>query len=328
MQKRIFFLVLLLVLCIFAGILLGSVALSPANVLRCLVGLDRESTTYILINTVRLPRVAGACLAGMGLASAGVILQSVMNNSLASPNTIGVNSGAGFAVMLTLMMCGGYTMMVPAAAFFGALVTTLTIFGLACMADSSRTTIILAGITVSSFLNAGINTIKLLDTDLTVNLTTFMIGSLSGVTFDSLRFPAAAIIAALLLSFILARALNVLSLGDDIARSLGLHVTQMRLVLLVLASILSGCVVSYAGLLSFVGLIVPHICRRLFGNDARYLLPCSALLGASFVLLCDISGRVLFAPFELPAGVLMSFVGGPFFLYLLFKKKGGRRVNA
>ncbi len=328
MRKKITFLVILLILCIFAGILLGSVPLSPISVLRCLVGFDKESTTYILVNTVRLPRVAGACLAGMGLAASGVILQSIMNNSLASPNTIGVNSGAGFAVMLTLMLGGSYTSAVPASAFMGALITTLVIFGLAYMADSSRTTIILAGITVSSFLNAGINTIKLLDTDITVNLTTFMIGSLSGITLDRLKFPAVAIIVALLLSFSLTKPLNVLGLGDDIARSLGLNVTSIRLILLVLSSVLSGCVVSYAGLLSFVGLIVPHICRRLFGNDARYLLPCSVLLGACFVLLCDIVGRVLFAPFELPAGVLLSFIGGPFFLYLLFIKKGGRRVNA
>lgn len=330
MQKhKILLLVLLLVICIFAGILLGSVPLSPTSVLRCLAGLDKDSTTYILVNTVRLPRVMGAGLAGMGLASAGVLLQSVMNNSLASPNTIGVNSGAGFAVMLTLMFGGSsVSYHIPATAFTGALLTTLTIFGLAYVADSSRTTIILAGITVSSFLNAGINTIKLLDTDITINLTTFMIGSLSGLTFDSLKFPAAAILTALFLSFLAAKSVNVLNLGDDIARSLGLHVILVRLFLLVLSSILSGCVVSYAGLLSFVGLIVPHICRRLFGNDARSLLPCSALLGASFVLICDILGRVLFAPFELPAGVLMSFVGGPFFLYLLFTKKGGRRVNA
>ncbi len=196
------------------------------------------------------------------------------------------------------------------------------------MADSSRTTIILAGITVSSFLNAGINTIKLLDTDISVNLTSFMIGSLSGITYEHLKIPGAAILAALLMTLIFARSVNVLGLGDDIARSLGLNVPVVRLSILVLSSVLAGCVVSYAGLLSFVGLVVPHICRRLFGNDARYLLPCSALLGAIFVLICDILGRVLFAPFELPAGVLMSFIGGPFFLYLLLKKKGGRRVNA
>lgn len=328
MRKKMFFLVLLLILCILAGVMLGSVPLSPVSVLKCLIGIDRDSTASILVNTVRLPRTVGCCLAGMGLAAAGVILQSVMNNTLASPNTIGVNSGAGFAVMLALLASGSYSSAVPAAAFMGALVTTLVIFGLAYMADSSRTTIILAGITVSSFLNAGINTIKLLDTDITVNLTTFMIGSLSGITFDRLQFPAVAITAALLLSFALAKSINVLGLGDDIARSLGLNVTAVRFILLILSSVLSGCVVSFAGLLGFVGLIVPHICRRLFGNDARYLLPCSALLGACFVLICDILGRVLFAPFELPAGVLMSLVGCPFFLYLLFKKKGGRRVNA
>ena len=155
-----------------------------------------------------------------------------------------------------------------------------------------------------------------------------MIGSLSGLTFETLKFPVTAILIALFLSFLFTRSINVLCLGDETARSLGLHVAVVRLFLLILSSILSGCAVSYAGLLSFVGLIIPHICRRLFGNDARYLLPCSALLGASFVLVCDILGRILFAPFELPAGVLLSFIGGPFFLYLLFQKKGGRRVNA
>ncbi len=328
MRKKILLLVLLLILCFFAGILLGSVPLSPWNVLRCLAGYDKESTAYVLIHTVRLPRAAGACLAGTGLATAGVLLQYVMNNSLASPNTIGVNSGAGFAVMLALLLGNGQVSFIPAAAFLGALATSLAIFGVAYMADSSRTTIILAGITVSSFLNAGINTIKILDTDISVNLTSFMIGSLSGITYEDIKAPGAAILAALLTTLLLTRSVNVLGLGDDIARSLGMHVPAVRLVILILASILAGCVVSYAGLLSFVGLVVPHICRRLFGNDARYLLPCSALLGASFVLTCDMLGRVLFAPFELPAGVLMSFIGGPFFLYLLLKKKGGRRVNA
>ena len=124
------------------------------------------------------------------------------------------------------------------------------------------------------------------------------------------------------------RAINILNLGEDIARSLGLNVTVTRFILLTLSSIMAGCVVSYAGLLSFIGLIVPHIGRRLFGNDARILLPCSALLGAVFVILCDLAGRVIAAPYELPAGIIMSFVGGPFFLYLLLRRKGGRRVNA
>ena len=216
----------------------------------------------------------------------------------------------------------------PVFAFCGALITTLLIFFLAALSDSSRTTIILAGITVSSFLSAGINTIKLLNTDITVNLTSFLIGSLSGLTLSRLILPCLCIAIAFFVSLFLAQPLNMLGLGDDIARSLGLRVSLTRFLLLSLASILAGCVVSFAGLLGFIGLIIPHICRRLFGNDARFLLPCSALLGGSFVLLCDLLGRILFSPFELPAGIIMSFVGGPFFLYLLLKKKGGRRVHA
>ena len=246
----------------------------------------------------------------------------------ASPSTIGVNSGSGFAVMLAMIFFPANSFTLPVFAFCGALITTLLIFFLAALSDSSRTTIILAGITVSSFLSAGINTIKLLNTDITVNLTSFLIGSLSGLTLSRLILPCLCIAIAFFVSLFLAQPLNMLGLGDDIARSLGLRVSLTRFLLLSLASILAGCVVSFAGLLGFIGLIIPHICRRLFGNDARFLLPCSALLGGSFVLLCDLLGRILFSPFELPAGIIMSFVGGPFFLYLLLKKKGGRRVHA
>lgn len=324
----IIFLVMLLILCIFAGILFGSVPLHPLEIFHVLVRQETGSTAYILITTVRLPRVLAGVLAGMGLAAAGVILQGVMNNALASPNTIGVNSGAGFAVMLALLFTDNYRLHIPIAAFVGALLTTITIFALAYAADSSRTTIILAGITVSSFLNAGINTIKLLDSDIAINLTSFMIGSLSGLTLNKLALPSIAISLALTTALFFAKPLNLLGLGDDIARSLGLRVSAVRFCLLILSSILSGCVVSFAGLLSFIGLLVPHICRQLFGNDARLLLPCSALLGASFVLICDLLGRIIFAPYELPAGILTAFIGGPFFLYLLFKKKGGRRIHA
>lgn len=322
-------LLFLLLLCSScAAVLFGSVRVSVSDIINVLTGAQKGSTAYVLITTVRLPRLLGGLFAGIGLAGAGVILQGVMNNSLASPNTIGVNSGAGFAVMLALMLFPANTSFIPVFAFCGALLAALAIFFLAALSDSSRTTIILAGITLSSFLNAGINTVKLIDTDLSVNLTSFMVGSLSGLTFHRLLLPCACITAAFVLALLFSKSLNLLSLGDDVARSLGLHVPAVRFVLLVLSSLLAGCVVSYAGLLSFIGLVVPHICRHLFGNDARFLLPCSALLGGSFVILCDLLGRVLFSPFELPAGILMSFIGGPFFLYLLLKKKGGRRVNA
>ena len=321
-------LTILLAVSALISIMLGSVALKASDIIYALTHKPTNDVTSLLIYNVRMPRAAGAVLAGMGLACAGAILQSVMNNSLASPNTIGVNSGAGFAVMIGMFIFNGSSSYSPLFAFAGALITTLIIFFLANIGDSSRTTIILAGITVSSFLSAGINTIKLLDTDITINITTFMIGTLSGITFKSIALPAIGIIVGVIVSFIFSKHMNVLSLGDDIARSLGLNVTCTRFILLCVSSLLAGCVVSYAGLLSFVGLIVPHIARKMFGNDARLLLPCCALLGAIFVTICDLIGRTLFAPYELPAGIIMSFIGGPFFLHLLLKKKGGRRVNA
>ncbi len=324
----ILILFLILICASLAGILFGSVSISLPELLHSLISVDRDSTAYILVSAVRLPRVMGGLFAGAGLACAGVILQGVMNNALASPNTIGVNSGSGFAVMLAMMLFPSVPLIIPVFAFGGALLSALTVFTLACLADSSRTTIILAGITISSFLSAGMNAIKLLDTDISINLTSFMIGSLSGLTFDKLLLPCFCILSAFCLSLLLSDSLNILGLGDDVARSLGVNVPRMRFLLLIIASVLAGCVVSYAGLISFVGLLVPHICRRLFGNDARFLLPCCSLLGAGFVILCDLLGRILFAPFELPVGILMAFIGSPFFLYLLLKKKGGRRVNA
>lgn len=323
-------LLLIALLCVvfFLSIMFGSVKLAPSDIIKALAGGGGDDVTSLLIYNVRLPRAVGGILTGMGLACAGVILQSVMNNSLASPNTIGVNSGAGFAVMTGMFIFDGSARYSAIFAFAGALITTLAIFALASIGDSSRTTIILAGITVSSFLSAGINTIKLLDTDITINITTFMIGTLNGVTCSKLVLPGIGIIAGVIISFILAGHLNVLSLGEDIARGLGLNVNAARFVLLTVASLLAGCVVSFAGLIGFVGLIIPHVARRLFGSDARLLLPCSALLGAIFVVACDLIGRVIAAPYELPAGIILSFIGGPFFMYLLLKKKGGRRVNA
>ena len=186
----------LLLLMMSASLFFGSVLLNPKEILSCLIQNDRTSVTGLLLFHIRIPRMFGAIAAGMGLSCAGVILQTVMNNSLASPNTIGVNSGAGFAVMIGLALFHGRATHNAIFAFAGAFLTTLLIFALAYMADSKRTTIILAGITVSSFLSAGINTVKLLSDDITLNLTTFMIGSLSDVTTKTLFAPGIAIVIA------------------------------------------------------------------------------------------------------------------------------------
>ena len=324
----IFALVVILGLSFILAMAFGSVSISPIEVIKALFSGGEGSTEATIIRSIRLPRILAGILGGVGLSTAGVILQGVMNNALASPNTIGVGSGAGFFVMLAMVLFPRNISVQPLFAFIGALIATLAIFALAYFADTSRITIILAGITVSSFLTAGINLLKTLDTDIAVNINSFLVGSLSGVSFSDIRIPAVGIGAAFVLAVIMARPLNMLGLGDEVAGSLGMRVGLTRFLLLVISSVLAGCVVSYAGLLSFAGLIVPHICRKLFGSDARILIPCSALLGGSFVLLCDLIGRVAASPYELPTGIIMSFIGGPFFMYLIIRKKGGRRLNA
>lgn len=324
----VIFLTVLLIVSVILGLMFGSVKISLNQILMSLTGADLTSAQAVIIREVRLTRVLSGIIAGTGLSVAGVILQSVMNNVLASPNTIGVNSGAGFAVMLSMVIFPRNIILQPVMAFAGALVTSVLIFLLAYLADSSRTTIILAGITVSSFLSGGINLMKTLNTDLAININSFLVGSLSGLSRQSIIWPGILTFIAFIFAMFLSNWINILGLGDEVARSLGLRVNATRFILLIISSILAGCTVSFAGLLSFVGLIVPHICRRLFGNDAKILIPSSALLGASFVILCDLIGRTVFAPYELPVGIILSLIGGPFFLYLLLKKKGGRRIHA
>lgn len=326
---RIYFYVLvaLLFFVMIVGLMLGSVRIPVRDIFQVIIGKDTSSKNAVILMSVRLPRVLAGFLAGAGLGTAGVILQGVMNNSLASPNTIGVNSGAGFFVMISMLLFPQSLLVKPFMAFAGALITSIIILSLAYFAEKSRITIVLAGITVASFLSAGMNMIRILDPEISINATQFLIGSLSGVTIKNLLYPAIGIGIAILVSIIISKALNILSLGDGVANGIGLNANLFRVIFVIIASVLAGFVVSFSGLIGFVGLLVPHICRYFFGHDARILIPASALAGALFVLLSDLIGRVLFAPFEVPVGIILSLAGGPFFLYLLIRK-GGRRVNA
>lgn len=327
-KKSIFvFVFILLVIFSILGLVYGSVNIPLKDLLNVLSFRDTSSKMAVIIWSVRLPRVLGGILAGAGLGIAGVILQSVMNNALASPNTIGVNSGAGFFVMLSMIIAPNNLFLKPMMAFIGAFVTSLVILTLAYIAEKSRITIVLAGITISSFLSAGMSVIKVLDSDVNVNATNFLVGSLAGVTMDALFLPAIGISIAIIITIILSKALNILALGDGVAYSVGLPVNLFRMIFVIIASFLAGLVVSFAGLIGFVGLIVPHIARSIFGNDAKILVPSSMLIASLLVVVADLLGRVIFAPYELAVGILLSLAGGPFFLYLLMRK-GGRRLNA
>lgn len=322
-KERTLLLLCLTVLLLFT-ILLSLRCGSQQYSLVQLLSAEPDSAPGRILRYSRIPRTLAALLAGSALALAGALIQAVLNNAMASPNVIGVNAGAGFAAMLLAALFPGAAGIFPMASFLGAFSTALFIYLLALRAGLSRTTLILAGIAVSSILTAGINTITLLFPNTVAGASGFLLGGFSGVTLSSVRQAGGYLLIGAVLAALLASDLNVLQLGEESAAGLGLSVGRVRFLSILAAALLAGAAVSFSGLLGFVGLLVPHMARRLTGGDNRWLLPVSALLGGSFVLLCDTLARVLFAPFEFPVGILMSLLGGPFFLHLLMRRKRRR----
>lgn len=320
-----------LVLAALAVLTLGAMALSLCvgsqgvalpRLLAALRTGDPADPVRRIVLYVRLPRMAAGLCCGAAMAVAGALLQAVLNNAMASPNVIGVNAGAGFFALLAGVLLPQRA--VPGAAFAGALVTALLIYLLALRAGLARTTLVLAGLAVSGILTAGVNTMRLLFPEGVTGADGFLIGGLSGVSLTAVGSALPYLAAGGVLALFLAPELNILALGEQTAASLGLPVGRTRLASILAAALLAGAAVSFAGLISFVGLLVPHIARRLVGVDHRVLLPACALLGAIFLLVCDTAARTLFAPYELPVGILLNVIGGVFFLYLLLGRKRGR----
>lgn len=240
------------------GIVIGSTSVGIDDVLALAFGADADQTAANVIWNIRLPRVLAALLAGAALAQAGALIQAALDNPLASPNIIGVNAGSGFFVLLAACTFPSAFGLAPVAAFLGALCVAGLIFAVAGLGGSSRLTVVLAGMAFTSIFTAGMNTILIVNPDAYVGASGFLIGGLSGVKLDELIVPSCAICAVLVLGLLQGTQLNLLSLGEHQAHSLGLNVRRTRLVALVSAAALAGCAVSFAGLIGFVGLIVPH----------------------------------------------------------------------
>lgn len=319
-------LLLLLIIGVFLSISIGSSRISLGDIVSCIFYGENTSKTYQIIKFVRIPRTIAAILSGCALSVSGVILQTILNNSLASPNIIGVNAGAGLFTILMAVFFPSYIYFTPIAAFTGALIAVLLVYFIAKKTGASRMTIVLSGIAVSSFIGAITDTVLTLCPDAAFSRTAFLIGGFSGVTMKSIGFSIWLIIIAVIAALILSYDMNVLSLGDESAKALGLNVPLYRFLFLILSALLAGSAISFSGLLGFIGLIIPHAARFLIGYDNRVLIPVSALLGSVFTLFCDLLARSLFSPFEIPVGIIMSFLGGPFFIYLLLKCKR-RQIN-
>lgn len=314
--RRIYLILLpLLMLTMAAGLCFGSAPLSLSE----LVSGAGVSRTILL--GIRLPRVLAGLLAGIGLSAAGVLLQTVTANDLASPNIIGINSGAGLAVILLLTLAPKAGAWLPMGAFCGAFGAALVILAAGSRLGSSRSGILLIGIATTTLFNAAISFLSLLDEGILAQYNHFTVGSLRAIRLGDLLVPGILILVSFCAAMVLSGRLSVLSLGDAAASALGVRVKGLRIAAMACAAACAAAVVSFAGLLGFVGLVVPHIARALTGERPARLLPVAALSGGILVILADLLGRTLFAPSELPVGILMSLIGAPYFLILLIRRK-------
>lgn len=318
--------VLLLLVLIVSNIFMGSADLSFEEIIRVLNEKETLGIAGRIIWYARLPRIFACVMAGAGLAVSGVVIQGVLMNHLASPGIIGVNAGAGLAVTLCCAFGTFSGWIIAGSAFLGAVISVLLVAVTAQKVGASRTTVILGGVAVNSCLTAISEAVSILIPEAGMLAADFRVGGFSAVAYTRLLPAGILILSGLLILFSLCNELDVLSLGEDTAHGLGMKVKNMRTIFLALAALLAGAVVSYAGLLGFVGLIVPHGARKLVGVQNNILLPFCALCGADLVLFCDLLARNLFIPYEVPVGIVMSVVGAPFFVFLLVKSKGGHRA--
>lgn len=282
-----------------------------------------SSNQAAILMHLRLPRTIACIFGGAALALSGLIIQSVLANSLAAPNIIGIHSGAGLLTALACALFPEVFNLVPIAAFAGALGASLFVMILARRISASRSTLLLAGLAISSIFSALTDLVITFWPDALIGYSGFRMGSLSGVGFAKMLPGLMAIIPALIFSLLCAPELEILSSGSDSARLLGLNSARWSLLFLILSSLLAGGTISFGGLIGFIGLIVPQIIRRIFkaGCSYRTLMLADMLAGSLLLLACDLAGRILFAPYEISCGILLSLAGGPYFLYLLLRNR-------
>ncbi|WP_288820835.1 iron ABC transporter permease [uncultured Allobaculum sp.] len=325
-KKTIFFLVILTIAAVFAAILsvfLGSTDISWQTVLEALFRPDLTSHQQIAVVELRLPRTIGDLLVGAGLASAGALMQGMTRNPLADSGLLGINAGASFGVALCLAFFSNVTFgLTIFVSFLGAAVSVFLVFGLLLLKHRKldATRLVLAGLAVSMFLTALTQGISIL-TNTGQSLTFWSAGGTAGIRMDQLKIAAPVLIAALIAALLLSRQVSLLSLGEEAARSLGLNLNRSRLLTILVVLLLAGTSTALAGPVAFVGLLVPHIVRRIAGGRYEAILPCSMMLGALMMLLADILSRTLNAPTETPVGLIFAVIGVPAFIWISRKEE-------
>ena len=323
-NKKLFVIILIVALIFLALLSLccGNIFVSPLKFFSKDFFLDNVISRIILYS--RLPRIFGSFVAGSALAVAGYIIQTVLNNPLASPSVIGINSASGFFVALTCALFPMAINFMPLAAFVGALIGVFLVVLISEKTVASKITLVLSGIVVSLMFGAAIDAVLTFKPDSLSSYTDFRIGSLANESMQRI-WPAFIIVfICIIIAITLNNRIDIMSLGIESASSVGLNVKATRMILLILAAAMVGSAVSFCGLLSAIGLIIPHIMRQLVGNEAKWMIPTSMLGGAIYLMFCDFLARIIFMPYEFPVGIILSLTGGPFFIWLLFKQRKGR----
>lgn len=321
--RRLLMLSLLLLVSAGLSLCLGSFPTPPLQVLNALAA-PQSSDIAFIIWELRLPRITLAILVGGALAIAGAILQSIVRNPLASPDVIGITSGAALTAVLFLALLSTTFSIhwLPVAAMLGALVSALLVVSLAWKNGISPSRMVLVGIGLAAAMGAG-TTLLIVISDDSAAMTAYvwLTGSLYAAQWDDVWGLLPWIVVAVPISLLFARHADAMALGDSVAEGLGVAILRSRLVLLACSVVLAGAAVAFAGGLSFVGLIAPHLAARLVGRNLARLVPASALVGALIVLYADLLGRVAFLPKDLPAGIFVAGIGAPFFVYLLHRSR-------
>ncbi|GMQ61600.1 iron ABC transporter permease [Vallitalea sp. AN17-2] len=285
---------------------------------------DEYTVKKAIISDIRLPRVWIAVFVGANLSASGALLQAVMRNPLADPGITGVSAGASLFAIIILLLFPSYVSLVPIAAFVGGVIACGIVYGLAWKGGGIEPIrIVLAGVAVNAILGGATGLLSLLNSDKIQGVMLWTNGSLSRVSWMDVKLLGIYSIVGIILALICIRAANVLQLGDDVAKNLGYNVNLTRILISLVAVYLAGISVAFVGIIGFVGLVVPHISRLLFGSDYKWLLPVSMLMGGAVLVIADTMARMIAAPIELPVGTMMAMLGGPFFLYLL--RRGAKR---
>lgn len=310
--------IFILLAVILLSVAVGSVKFDFTELMNILFNRPDNVKTAIIYD-LRMPRAIIALVVGANLAVSGALLQSVMRNPLADPGLTGISTGASFVAILLMLVFPQYYAYLPIGAFLGGALACIMVFALAWKNGIKPIRIILAGVAVNAILGGGTSLLSILNSDKIQGVLMWVNGSMVGKSWHHVSILLPYSIVGLLLSLTAISSANLLQLGDDAATNLGVNVNRTRMFLSAIAVFLAGISVSVVGIIGFVGLIVPHIARLLIGSNYKFLLPFSMIMGGTILVFADMVARTIASPIELPVGIIMAVVGGPFFLYLLRK---------